>query len=144
MKNRIALSIALPIFAIIVGLVLNFPEFLMGSPATLKNLFVTVLYIVIWIYSLMITSKGKNRRIMKYYLGFWLFTLFFAILTGFVNIIDVNVDWAIPFVVLLLTQWYGFELLVNHYLITSMIISSLSLIMFIATFISLRLNRNSN
>lgn len=137
MKNKI-LFIIVPIFAIIVGLGLNFQESLMGSPATVKNLIVTFVYIGIWIFIIIITLKSKNRRVMKYYSAFWLLTLLFAILTGFVNVTGVNVDWAIPFVALLLTQWYGIELLVDNFLITSIIISSLSLIIFIATVFSLK------
>lgn len=137
MKNKVTISIIVPLFAIIVGLVLNFQEFLMGSPATVKNLIVTFVYIAIWIFILTITLKSKNRRNMKYYSAFWLLTLLFAILTGFVNVTGVNVDWAIPFVALLLTQWYGIELLVDNFLITSIIISSFSLIMFIGTVFSL-------
>lgn len=115
----------------------------MGSLATIKNLIVTVAYIAIWIFILIITLKSKNRRIMKYYSAFWLLTLLFAILTGFDNVTEVNVNWAIPFVALLLTQWYGIELLVDNYLITSIIISLLSLIMFIATVFSLKRQQNT-
>jgi hypothetical protein len=136
-KERITISIIFPIFAIIVGIKLNFQEFLMGSPATVKNLIVTFVYIAIWTYVLTITSKNK---IMKYYSAFWLLTLLFAILTGFVNMTGANIDlaWAIPFVILLLTQWYGIELLIDNFLISSIIISSLSLLMFIATVYSLK------
>ena len=130
MKNKV-LFIIVPIFAIIVGLVLNFQESLMGSPATVKNLIVTFVYIAIWIFILIITIKSKNRRVIKYYAAFWLLTLLFAILTVFVNVTDVNVEWAIPFIALLLTQWYGIELLVDNFLNTLIIISSLSLIIFI-------------
>ena len=139
MKERKTISIIFPIFAIIVGIKLNFQEFLMGSPATVKNLIVTFVYIAIWTYVLTITSKSKNR-IMKYYSAFWLLTLLFAILTGFINMSGANIDWswAIPFVILLLTQWYGIGLFIDNFLISTIIISSLSLIMFIATIYSLK------
>lgn len=137
MKNKV-IFIIVPIFSIIVGLVLNFQESLMGSPATVKNLIVTFVYFTIWIFILIITLKSKNRRVMKYYSTFWLLTLLFTILTGFVNVTGVNVDWATPFVALLLTQFYGIELLVDNFQITSIIISSLSLMMFIAAVFSLK------
>ncbi|RTQ87436.1 hypothetical protein [Lysinibacillus telephonicus] len=137
MKNKV-IFIIVPIFSIIVGLVLNFQESLMGSPATVKNLIVTFVYFTIWIFILIITLKSKNRRVMKYYSTFWLLTLLFTILTGFVNVTGVNVDWATPFVALLLTQFYGIELLVDNFIITSIIISSLSLMMFIAAVFSLK------
>ncbi|MFP3919274.1 hypothetical protein U5N28_15845 [Lysinibacillus telephonicus] len=137
MKNKV-IFIIVTIFSIIVDLVLNFQESLMGSPATVKNLIVTFVYFTIWIFILIITLKSKNRRVMKYYSTFWLLTLLFTILTGFVNVTGVNVDWATPFVALLLTQFYGIELLVDNFIITSIIISSLSLMMFIAAVFSLK------
>jgi hypothetical protein len=88
-KERKTISIIFPIFAIIVGIKFNFQEFLMGSPATVKNLIVTFVYIAIWTYVLTIRYKSKNK-IMKYYSAFWLLTLLFAILTGFVNMTGAN------------------------------------------------------
>ena len=139
MRGKVVILIALPIFALIVGLVLNFPEFLMGSPATIKNFLVTLVYIAIWIFILSIASQNKKRKIMKYYSAFWLLTLFFVVLSVYVNSVDFVANWAIPFVGLLLPQWYGIELLVDNLLITNIIISSISLIMFIATLLALRL-----
>lgn len=49
MKNKTILLIVLPISTIILGLVLNFPEALMGSAASTKNLIVTLVYLATWI-----------------------------------------------------------------------------------------------
>lgn len=86
---------------------MNFQEFLMGSPATIKNMIVTFVYIVIWILVLIIGIKNKNRGIMKYCSVFWIIMMFLSILTGYVNITGAQVDWALPFAILLFGQWYG-------------------------------------
>lgn len=138
MKHKAIISIILPLAIIIVGLVLNFPEFLMGSPATIKNVIVTFVYLATWILILTINAKSKTRGIMKYYSVFWIITLFFAILVGYVNVTEATINWAIPFVILFLTQWYGINFFVESYLTISIIIVSISLLMFIATFLSKR------
>lgn len=142
MKRKEIILIYLPIFAIIIGVVLNMPEFFKGSPATMKNLIVTLLYFAIWVFVLSIAYKYKNRKLMKYYSAFWLMTLFFAVLSVYINMVYFVANWAIPFVGLLLPQWYGIELFVENLLITNIIISSVSLIMFIATVLSLKRPQN--
>lgn len=132
------ITILLIIFAFIVCLILNFPDSLMGHTPTIKNLVVTVVYITIWVFVLSIASRNKDRVMMKYYSVFWLITLFFAILTVLVNAAVFNAHWATPFIALLLTPWYGIELMVDNFLITSVIISSVSLILFIAILLSLK------
>ena len=114
----------------------------MGHTPTIKNLVVTVVYITIWVFVLSIASRNKDRVMMKYYSVFWLITLFFAILTVLVNAAVFNAYWATPFIALLLPQWYGIELMVDNFLITSVIISSVSLILFIAILLSLKRPRS--
>ena len=75
---------------------------------------------------------------MKYYSAFWLLTLFFGIVTVCVNITEINAYWATPFVGLLLPQWYGVEYFVDNLLVTVVIISSVSLVMSIATVLLLQ------
>lgn len=138
MKSKVQMLIYLPVFTIIIGIVLNMPEFFKGSPATIKNLIVTVLYVGIWLIVLSLASRYKERKILKYYSVFWLFTLFFALLSVYINTVYFVANWAIPFVGLLLPQWYGIEIFAENLLITNITISSVSLIMFIATLISLK------
>lgn len=138
MRNRVTGTIILSIMAIIGGGVLNFPEFLMGNPANIKNLIVTFIYIVIWIIVLGIGIKIKNRGLIRYSSIFWLMTLFFALLTWYVNVTHVNVSWAIPFVILFLGQWYGINFFVGSHLTTSIVIAFISLVMFISSSISLK------
>lgn len=138
MISKVQKLIYLPVITIIIGIVLNMPEFFKGSPATSKNLIVTVLYIAIWLMVLSLASRHKERKILKYYSMFWLFTLFFALLSVYINTVHFVANWAIPFVGLLLPQWYGIEIFAENLLITNITISSVSLIMFIATLISLK------
>lgn len=138
MKNTI-IFIIVPILAVIIGVVLNFQEFLMSSPVTVKNIFVTFVYLAIWISILIITLKSKNYFAMNYYyLVFWLLTLFFAVITAFANVKEFYTDWAIPFIILLLTPLYGIDILVDNHLTTAIIVASLSLIMFIAFLFTLK------
>jgi len=81
MKNRITATIVLSIVAIIVGMALNFNDFLMGNPASMKNLLVTFAYITIWVLVLIIGIRNKNRGIMKYCSVFWIITLFISVVT---------------------------------------------------------------
>lgn len=136
MKNTI-IFIIVPILAVIIAVILNFQEFLMSSPVTVKNIFVTFVYLAIWISILIITLKSKNHFAMNYYyLVFWLLTLFFAVITVFANVKEFDTDWTIPFIILLLTPWYG--IFVDNHLITAIIVASLSLIMFIAFLFTLK------
>lgn len=66
MKNKITATMVLSIITVIGGMALNFNEFLMGNPASIKNLFVTFAYIAIWVFVLIIGIRNKNRGIMKY------------------------------------------------------------------------------
>lgn len=135
MKNSVTTAIVLSIIAIVGGMVLNFSEFLMGSPATIKNFIVTFGYIVIWIQILKMAIDNGNRGIMIYSSVFWLITLLLAILMGYVNVTGAQVDWVLPFAILLLGQWYGINLFVGSFLATSIIIAILSFVMLTITLI---------
>jgi len=126
MKNKVIAAVILSIVAVIGGMVLNFQEFLMGSPANVKNLIVTFAYIAVWIVILIIGSKYKCQVILKYCIAFWHMTFIFSVLTIYVNAKGVSVDWAIPFVILLLGQWYGIEVFVNDFLTISVIVAIMS------------------
>lgn len=138
MKNRTTATIIISIVGVIGGMALNFQEFLMGSPATVKNLIVTFAYIAIWILVLRIGIKNKNRGIMKYCSVFWIITLFLSILTGYINATGASADWALPFIVLLLGQWYGIRFFVGSFLNTSIIMAFISLVIFTTAIISLK------
>lgn len=138
MKNKEAKTIILLIVTVIGSMFLNFQEFLMGSPATVKNLIVTFAYITIWILVLATSTKSNNRGIPTYYYVFWLLTLFLAILTGYVNVTGAQVDWALPLAILLLGQWYGIDFLTGSFLSTSIITAFISLVMLIAAVVSFK------
>lgn len=110
-------------------LILNFNHFLMGSPATILNLIATLAYITIWIFVLINSVKIKNGKALIVYTIFWILTLFFSIHMGYVNVTEVHADWAIPYVILLITPWYGIRIFVDSFVIVSIIIASFSAVM---------------
>lgn len=130
MKNKTQILIVLSIATIIGGMVLNFPEFLMGRSATVKNLIVTFAYIAIWILILRIGTKHKNREIIGYCSVFWSITLFTAIVGAYINATGSSADWSIPFAILFLGQWHGIEFFVRSSLVMSIIVALISLVMF--------------
>ncbi|MCC5910098.1 MAG: hypothetical protein JJT76_06640 [Clostridiaceae bacterium] len=138
MQNKAAVIIVLSIMTVIGGMVLNFQEFLMGNPATVKNLTVTFAYIGILMLILTISIKSKNRRVMKYFSVFWMINLFLAILTGYIGATGALADWSLPFAILLLGQWYGINFFVGSFLNASIIMAFISLGMFITSVISLK------
>jgi hypothetical protein len=128
----------LSIVTVIVAMAFNFPQFLMGSPATVKNIIVTLVYITIGILVLIISARNKNRQIIKASLVFWLLTFIFALFTAYINLTDAIAYWAIPFVIVLLGPWYGISFFTSSFLMVSIIIVLLSLGLSIAAVLSLR------
>lgn len=133
-KTTTVLSIA----TVIAAVVLNFPEFLMGSPASVRNIIVTVAYIAIGILVLVISTINKSRRIMAASVVFWLLTFLFALLTAYVNATGAIVDWAIPFVIVFIGPWYGISFFTNNFLTASIIIALISFGMSLAAFLLLQ------
>ena len=127
MKYKALISISLSMIAIISGIYLNFPQFLMGSPANIKNLIVTLAYVIIWITALIIGIRSKNHMVMRYFYIFWIVTLIFSIVTVFINMAEIYTAWALPFVILLLTQWYGILFFINNFETSAIIIAVISL-----------------
>ncbi|MGI6130149.1 MAG: hypothetical protein ACOYEO_08715 [bacterium] len=133
----------LSIVTIIVAAALNFPEFLMGSPAIAKNIVVTAIYIAIGILVLVISTINNSRRMMTAFGVFWSLTLLFALLTAYVNLTDVIVDWAIPFVIVLLGPWYGISFFTNNFFTASIVIALISFGMSVAALLLLQRMKHS-
>lgn len=116
----------------------------MGDPPTIKNLVITILYLAIWVFVILVAMQYRNRTAMKYYLAFWLLTLCFAIAVILVNMgifeaFWIATDlWLTIFVALFITPWYGVNLFAEGYFVYPMIISSISLILVITTAFSLK------
>lgn len=126
MKNKTELAAILLIGIAIAAVVLNFPEFLMGSPANTKNVIVTIAYMTGWIFVLRISIKDRDRKILTSAIFFWLATLLFSLLTAYVNATGALVDWAIPFVIVLLGPWYGVSFFISDFVAVSIIIALIS------------------
>ena len=138
MKSSKNIIVVLSLIATIGAIVLNFNEFLMGGYASIKNLLVTLVYMLIWILFLLVGGKSKNIGIIRYCSIFWLITMLTAIVAWYANATDAIMVWAIPFVILFLGQWYGVAFFFHSSLTMSIIISFISLLMFIITLILLK------
>ncbi|SET64294.1 hypothetical protein SAMN05660297_03020 [Natronincola peptidivorans] len=138
MENKITMTMVLSILTVVAGMILNFQEFLMGSPATIKNLIVTLAYIIIWIFILVISIQSKNHRVIKYLSILWILTSFVSIVTAYVNITGASAYWVIPLAILLLGQWYGIHFFVTSFLTSSIIVASISLVMSMIYIIMIR------
>lgn len=135
MIRTIALII-LSIIVVIGCMILNFHEFFMDSPATLKNVSVTIAYILSWIIILTISIKIKTLIVLKYCRFFWFITLCLGLLTILYKITGFSTGLELPFVVLLFTQWYGIRYFYSSFITVSIIISFISLGMFSIAFLS--------
>lgn len=129
MKLEIISAISLSMVGILGGLILNFPEFLMGSPATAKNVIVTCTYLVFWLVILGINLKSKKRVIAKYFLIFWIVMIILSLLMIYVNSTDSSGGILALFVILLWGQWYGIRFFVESFVGIDIIVLVISLIM---------------
>lgn len=113
--------------AILEGLIFNFIQFVNDyQPITIKNVAATAAFIILWGSALLISIKNKYSGFLKFSLGYWLFTLFFAGVIIYVNLTDAIVDWAIPPALLLLPQWHGLSYYIENYLIIGIVIAGVS------------------
>ncbi len=122
-RNRNIAALFLAAIAVIVCLALNLNEFIFGNAANIKNVAVTLTYIVLWLGVIMIGMTGKSRRVLKGSLVFWLLTFVFSAITAYVDMTSAQVDWAIPFVLLFMPQWYGLIYFSHNYLVISVVVA---------------------
>lgn len=113
--------------AILEGLILNFMQFTNDyQPITMWNIAATAVFILLWGIALLISIKNKYFGFLKFCLGYWLLTLFFAGVIIYVNLTDAIVDWAIPPALLLLPQWHGLNYYIENYLVIGIVIAGVS------------------
>ena len=139
MKNIIAVIIVLSILISISGIILNFSEFLMGSPATIKNVVVTFTYLTMWISISIISVVAKAKGVIQYCCVFWAINLLLGILS-YANFIDIPVSGALalPFGILFFGQLYGIRYFARNYIAFSIVIIFIALVMFLITFTTLK------
>mgnify|MGYP001030195995 CR=1 FL=1 len=116
----------LSIVAVIGGIVLNFEKFAWGSSPNAKNLIVTLAYLAIWVFVIIMSTKSKGSKMLKYCLSFWVLVFFFSVLTAYINVTEALADWAIPFVIIFLGPLDGIRFFVHDFLILSIIIAVIS------------------
>lgn len=125
MKN--VLLVMLSIVIVVLGMLLNFKEFHMGTAVNSKNVVVTVCYAASWIYLIYAAGRQRSNVVLFSFLVIWWLTFFSAIITVYVNAMEAAADWALPFVILFIGQWYGLLWVFGQYLHTSIIIAVISL-----------------
>ena len=137
-KTTEIISLLILIAIIITSLVLNFPEFLMGNYASIKNVIVTGLYIATWILVYIVGKGIKSKIILNFSLVFWVLNLILGIVV-YANEKDIPVGWAIPLTALFGGQWYGIRYFYpNGFMAFSILVMTISLFMCIASYISFR------
>ncbi len=130
------------IIAIIGGIIFNFHEFINDyRPVNLKNVIATFLYIIIWIFILIISLKNHFFRIIKLFSAFWFASFITANISVFINMSEANAGWAIPLVILFLSQWYGLKYFIGSSVNICVIIAFLSLLILTIDVISIQQNR---
>lgn len=139
MKNITAVIIILSTLISIGGIILNFSEFLMGGPATIENVVVTIIYLTMWIFISIISVVFKARGIIKYCSIFWAINLLLGILS-YANFIDIPVSGALafPFGIIFFGQLYGIRYFARNYIAFSIVVIFIALVMFLITFTSLK------
>lgn len=101
----------------------------------MENLIVSLVHLAVWIICFGMAFKAKNKAVLKLYAIFLALTSAMAALTAYINYVDttVNFAWAIPFAMLLLPQWYGFNYFIESYFVSSIILLFISLVLFSTT-----------
>ncbi|MCB2340230.1 hypothetical protein [Clostridium estertheticum] len=141
MENKRILLTILSVATYIICLVLNIAVFISDIPITMKNVIVTLIYISVLILATILEIIIKNIKIVKYLSMFWFATLFSGVLLVYINTINtigLTPHWMTPFMVLFISPWCGLGYFVNSNILNAIIITLISLIMFIITVISLK------
>lgn len=138
MKSKTVAVIIITILISIGCIVLNFPVFLMGSYATLKNVIVTFTYLAIWISISMISAITKREGLTEYCRIFWAINLILGIAFygNSIEPISWMFGWALPLSILFGGQWYGMMYFAKNFVQLSIIITLISSGMFAITYIS--------
>ncbi|MDV4151523.1 hypothetical protein R0131_11860, partial [Clostridium sp. AL.422] len=111
------------ILNIVISICLNFNELLMGGPVKLKNIVVSLAYLLIWFLIIFFAYKIKSKKLLKIFLGFWIFDFIVIILFIIIVKLDIYGSLIIPFIIICFGPLYGFE---NFSTVVPIIISILN------------------
>ncbi|MBD7914458.1 hypothetical protein H9660_04805 [Clostridium sp. Sa3CUN1] len=56
-------------------LLINFSEILSGVSIGSKNIIVSIVYLVVWILIILLSSYLKSKKLLKLFLGYWILNL---------------------------------------------------------------------
>jgi hypothetical protein len=132
-ERKPIISIILSLLAIIGCFAANFPEYMMGTPATLKNVVVTALYIVLWIYAFYFAKYNNRRKTWWFYFIFWGLTLASAIMYLYVTLTDRLADGYMFAGIAFIGQFYGLGFFLGTSIVFYSAIIAISVIMTIAS-----------
>jgi len=118
MRSKILFACSIIIMGL--AIVLNFNEMLMGLPASLLNVIVTICFLFFWIAFLALARK--NKGLLIYSSAISGITLIIALLTLVINVYDWTIPNAIPLVAIFLTPFYGIRSVFDKGFILSSII----------------------
>ena len=114
-------------------LLINFSEILSGVSIGSKNIIVSIVYLVVWILIILLSSYLKSKKLLKLFLGYWILNL---VLYFFVTLL-LKFEIYISILVLLVVVFIG--PMQGIYLSNSLVIISIIGVLmsiFIAYFIS--------
>lgn len=106
--KKILLLIA-SISNVVICICLNFNEILIGDPVKVKNIIVSIVYLLIWFFIIFFANKLESRKLLKVFLGFWILNFIVIILSIIIVKLDIYVFLIIPFIVISFGPLYGLD-----------------------------------
>lgn len=125
---------ALSFFIIIItipAIILNFSTYLMGNPATISNLKVSIIFLILWFLLSVYCGWKKEKSYKKFTLIYWGISIITSLLIGLISIININGMILAP-----LAIWYGSPIYGLRYLTND----TLSMLNSISSYIGFLLN----
>lgn len=104
--KKITLVISM-IVNIIVCLCLNFNEILTGGPIGNKNIVVSICYLLAWILIILFSRYIKSKKLLKVFLGYWVFNLLIYFLVALLLKFEINISIIILFYVIFIGPMHG-------------------------------------
>jgi len=127
MMNKQPMQVLLVLMAVSAAAAINFPEYLMGSAATVKNLLVSAAYPALWIFIPGRILERLGPRARFFFILFWGGTLLIALVTAYVNVTGGSAVWAILPALPLLGPWYGVMFFATDFLVMAALVALFSL-----------------
>ena len=109
-------GVTLSLFALIntfIAIYLNWPEFLMGSRATIFNLIVSIVFLSLWFIFSFYYGIKRQKTYKKFLLVYWGVNIISSILIWIVSISNYSGIFLLPFAIWYGAPVYGFRFLLD-------------------------------